>query len=197
MEVIVRKAPPLNIYLVDDYAIQNHLEVFESHMFLTTERAVQSQLYIPNVSFSVGLAENKSMNTNYDACTTRQEALKKFNTCLYNHLGRRPNRGDVGCFLGTFQADVEDEDDVGFYILAYLRLRPRLFVDWARQLAGFVVEFSARTRRAAAVTPHFFQNKRYPHFHFLYEKKDGTDDENLLQRYLYDKLNKVGKFNIK
>ena len=197
MEVIVRKAPPLNIYLVDDYAMQNHLEIFESHMFLTTERAMQSQFYIPNVSFSVGLVENKSMNTNYDACTIRQEALKKFNACLNKHLGRRPNRGDVGCFIGTFYADFEDEEDVRSYILACLRLRPSLFVDWARQLAGFVVEFSALTRRAAAVTPHFFQNKRYPNFHFLYEKKDGTDDENLLQRYLYDKLNKVGKFNIK
>lgn len=197
MEVTVRTPPPLSIYFEDDYKLENHLEIFESHMFLTTERAISTQSYLPKVQFSVGLAESKSVITSFDSRDARRQALQKFNACLSNHKGRRPNKYDVGCFLGTFQVDTEDEDDAGMYIKTGLFLHPKLFIAFARQLAGFVVEFSARCHRAAAVSPHFFQNSRYPHFHFLYEKIEGTGDESLLQHYLYDKMNKVNRYKIR
>lgn len=193
----IRKAPPLSIYFENDYAIRNHLEIFESHMFLTTDKAVQSQSFIPEVSFAAGLVESKSVNGTFASRDTRIHALRQFNSCILGHKGRRPGKSDVGCFLGTFQADIEDGENIGTLIMAYRTLQPWIFIDFARQLSGFVVEFSARTRRAAAVTPHFFQNNRYPHFHFLYEKREGTDDECLLQHYLYDRMNRVNKFKIR
>ena len=194
MKATVIKPPPLSLFLEDDYIMKNHLEIFESHMFLTTEHAVQTQSFIPKIPFAVGLAENKSINTDYDSQETRLQALQQFNTCLFNHKGRRPHNGDVGCFLGTFQVDTDDEEDAEMYILAYRRFQPRMYVDFAKKLSGFIVEFSSRSHRITAVTPHFFQNYRYPHFHFLYEKIEDTDDENLLQRYLYDKLNNICRF---
>lgn len=87
MKATVIKPPPLSLFLEDDYIMKNHLEIFESHMFLTTEHAVQTQSFIPKIPFAVGLAENKSINTDYDSQETRRQALQQFNTCLFYHCG--------------------------------------------------------------------------------------------------------------
>lgn len=187
----------LHLHLENDFLIENYLQVFESHMFLTTEHFIQSQAFIPPVPFAVGLAENKSFKGVWDSLPERRLALKQFNAGLYSHKGRRPNNGDVGSFLGRFYTDTGDIADSILSVDSCLELFPIFFTDLSRRLSGYIVEFSAQTRRLAAVTPHFYQSNRYPHFHFLYEKQDGTDDENYLQRYLYDKINKVSKFKIR
>ena len=189
--------PELYLHLEDDYPLESHLQIFESHMFLTTEWSMHSHSIIPKISFSVGLAEDKSIRGSYDSLKERRQALKKFNACLLRHKGHKPSNSDIGCFLGLFHAESDVFEDAMVFVDASLELRPNVFDDWARRLSGYIVEFSSRTRRAAAVTPHFYQNERFPHFHFLYEKRDGTDDENLLQHYLYDKINKVSKYKIR
>jgi len=189
--------PQLGIHLEDDYPIETYLQIFESHMFLTSEHAMQSQSFIPDVPFAVGLAEEKSVRGRFGSLSERRMALKKFNARLLAHKGHKPNKTDVGCFLGLFHVDAESIEDASLFLDVSLEIRPKAYEDWARRLAGYVVEFSSRTRRVAAVVPHFHQNNRFPHFHFLYEKIDGTGDENHLQRYLYDKINRVSKFKVK
>lgn len=185
MEVEVYTYPPrLTIYIEDDFPLESHLEIFESHMFLTAPGSIQRQDRIPDVSFAVGGGSMKSQHHNwyykYGSLEERKKALSDFNTSLKEHLGRRPVKTDVGCFLITF----EDPDDARFY-----SIMPKWVHGLTKELSNYIIDFSRKYDRVAAITPHFYQQQRYPHFHCLYEKVKGTKDDNLLQDYIKSRIN--------
>ena len=181
LDITVTDSPRVSLVIGDDYPIQSHLQVFEAHMFMTTTRSEGMQYMIPPLELSVGLAEQRSLRGELQDAQFRKEALSSFNACLRRHIGHTPTKDDVRSFIVCFN-DGEDA-------LMYMSVCHSDFRRLASRLAGFGIEFSSKTKRAAAIVPHYYQNNRYPHFHCLYEKTD--DDINVMQRFLQGKINNL------
>ena len=151
-----------------DYPLSGILNHFEAYMFLTTPKH-----YEEHDSFD---EEIVLVDGNRDVLYFRMEdleerkiALKTFNNMLKKKYSDFNSPSHVSCLMIEFMMP-EDEWDDNEINESYEELK-NILIMWAQN-----------NDRIAAMTQHFYQGRRYPHVHILYQRAPRKHNE--FQDYL-------------
>lgn len=164
----------VKMFMEPDFPLTSYLQMFEAHMFSTTGRMQLKQEKFPDYVLPV-YDGREGKKFHFDDVNSRSGAMQYLNKSLKAHLGHNPTKDDVGNFLvvwNTIDGLFKEKLDIPVIIIDYQKIIP------------IIREFSFKNDRVVAVTPHFFQNDRWPHLHVMYERKPGED--NAMQEFILE-----------
>lgn len=151
-----------------DYPLSGAITNFEAYMFSTTPKHIAEHASFDEEMVLI----NKDMDMEIiamDDLAERKRGLTQFNNWLKAQVSSFPKPTGVSCLLIDFMMPESSWSDDKIN-QAYAELKSE-FISWM-----------VNNNRVAAMVQHFYQGKRYPHVHILYQRTRGAHDE--FQRYL-------------
>ena len=140
----------------DDYPLKGVVTNFEAYMFATKDKFIQEhtsfdeEIILVDGNRSVQVFSMKSQSD-------RLNALTVFNKLAKLQISTMPSANGLSCVLIDLSMD-EDDWDFDEIQMVYNELKD-VFIQWMKQ-----------NNRVAVMVQHFYQGKRYPHVHILYQK---------------------------
>lgn len=157
----------INLNFAEDYQLNGIITNFESYMFATTEKFIKE-----HTCFDEEIVIIDDTNAVHTISMTdlrdRKTALTHFNSLAKSRIPSIPKPDGLSCCM------VDIIDDTGRYLENEVQ-------DGYKVLKDMFIKWMTANNRVAVMVQHFYQGRRVPHVHILYQREKGKHSE--FQRY--------------